>query len=42
MEGLSPKLTYEAPTVEILIIESGGVLVASNTDYHYGGLDENP
>ena len=40
MEELSRKIPYQAPAVEVLIIESGAILVASNTDYHYGGLDE--
>ena len=40
MEETTLKITYEAPTAEILVIEPGSILAASTSDYRYGGMDE--
>ena len=35
------KETYEAPTMLVVEVKTKGIVCASQTDYLYGGLDED-
>lgn len=35
------KETYEAPTMLVVEVKTEGIVCASQTDYLYGGLDED-
>lgn len=35
------RLTYEAPTVNVVELKTEGIVCASLQDYQYGGFDED-
>ena len=37
---METKLVYEAPEVEVVELRPEGIVCGSQTDYLYGGLDE--
>ena len=37
---MNVKRTYEAPAITVVEVETEGIVCTSQTDYNYGGMDE--
>ena len=40
MTASNTKETYEAPAMLVVEVKTEGIVCSSQTDYHYGGMDE--